>query len=62
MSDAEKYTDENNPTQWAHKKENKVKKEHVIKFKKVRGEAHVNHVGKEVPARVTGPDCRYVLR
>lgn len=59
MSDAEKYTDENNPTKWKARKENKVRKEEVIKTAKIRGEAHINHARKQVPARVTGPDCRY---
>ena len=30
-----------------------------IQRKKVAGEAHVNHVGKFVPERVTGAECRY---
>lgn len=59
MSDAEKYTDENNRTKWKARKENKVRKEGGIKTAKIRGEAHINHAGKEVPARVTARDYRY---
>ncbi|KAK9711358.1 hypothetical protein QE152_g25493 [Popillia japonica] len=58
MSDAEKYTDENNRTKWKARKENKVRKEGGIKTAKIRGEAHINHAGKEVPARVTARDYR----
>lgn len=36
----------------------KLKKEELIKNKKVRGEAHINHKGKEVEAKKVGPDCR----
>ncbi|VEN57865.1 unnamed protein product, partial [Callosobruchus maculatus] len=60
MSDIEKYTDENNPTKWKKKRIKKVKREEIIKIKKTRGEAHINHVRKEIPARVTGPDCRCI--
>lgn len=36
----------------------KVKKELVIKNKKVHGEAHINHRGKAIEAKTVGPDCK----
>lgn len=40
------------------KRPKKLKKEDVIKNKKVRGEAHINHKGKGVETKKVGPDCR----
>lgn len=36
-------------------------KRFVIKNAKVKGLEHKNWKGKLIPARVTGPDCRYVF-
>lgn len=58
MASVSEICDENNVTNWQKKKKKCVKKETVIKENKVRGVRHINHVGKEVPARCTGPDCR----
>lgn len=33
-------------------------KSNVVKRAKVKGIQHVNHVGKSLNARITGPDCR----
>lgn len=40
------------------KKKRKERKQSQIKKKKVLGEEHTNHVGKAIPARKTGPDCK----
>lgn len=45
-------------TPWPCKRSRKVKKADVIKEKKVKGEEHVNHVGKLIPAVEVGPDCK----
>lgn len=46
---------------WPQKRAKVVKKECKIRDLKVHGEEHINHVGKLVPARRTGNDCRFVL-
>lgn len=58
MENHELLTSENEKTNWKRKKNKLEKKEIVIKYKKVKGEKHINHVGKEVSERVTGPDCK----
>lgn len=47
-------------SEWPKKRQKSVKKESIIRDKKVHGEEHVNHVGKMVRKRKTGEDCRYV--
>ncbi|CAG4917086.1 unnamed protein product [Colias eurytheme] len=47
-----------NNTPWPRKRPRKVKKAEAIKEKKLKGEEHVNHVGKLIPAVEVGPDCK----
>lgn len=42
----------------SRRKPRKEKKEIIIRNKKLRGEEHVNHVGKLVKQKEIGPDCR----
>ncbi|KAF5272881.1 hypothetical protein FQA39_LY18779 [Lamprigera yunnana] len=45
-------------SEWPERKKRKQKKSSVIKIAKIKGEEHVNHVGKLVNKRQTGKDCR----
>jgi hypothetical protein len=49
------------PTNKPRKRKTSVTKPADIKAQRTRGKEHVNHVGKIVPERVVGPDCRYVM-
>lgn len=49
---------EHGETNWKRRHENRIKKEEVIKQQKIKGQEHINHVGKLVAARQVGPDCR----
>ncbi|KAJ8928739.1 hypothetical protein NQ314_018664 [Rhamnusium bicolor] len=40
------------------KKARKIKKEILIREKKVKGEAHINHKGRVIEAKKMGPDCK----
>ncbi|KAJ8932883.1 hypothetical protein NQ314_014364 [Rhamnusium bicolor] len=40
------------------KKARKIKKEILIRQKKVKGEAHINHKGRVIEAKKVGPDCK----
>ncbi|KAJ8964873.1 hypothetical protein NQ314_004555 [Rhamnusium bicolor] len=40
------------------KKARKIKKEILIREKKVKGEAHINHKGRVIEAKKVGPDCK----
>lgn len=57
-SDCAVFTDENHKTHWHKKQQKKTKKEDAVKSKKVAGEEHINHVGRFIAARITGPDCK----
>ncbi|KAF5269875.1 hypothetical protein FQA39_LY08547 [Lamprigera yunnana] len=48
-------------SEWPERKKRKQKKSSVIKIAKIKGEEHVNHVGKLVNKRQTGKDCRYPI-
>ncbi|KAF5301219.1 hypothetical protein FQA39_LY10805 [Lamprigera yunnana] len=48
-------------SEWPERKKRKQKKSNVIKITKIKGEEHVNHVGKLVNKRQTGKDCRLLL-
>ncbi|KAF5278633.1 hypothetical protein FQA39_LY00675 [Lamprigera yunnana] len=45
-------------SEWPERKKRKQKKSSVIKIAKIKGEEHVNHVGKLVNKKQTGKDCR----
>ncbi|KAI4455560.1 dna-directed rna polymerases i ii and iii subunit rpabc2 [Holotrichia oblita] len=45
-------------SEWPERKKRKEKKSSVITLAKIKGEEHVNHVGKLVNKRKTGEDCR----
>ena len=45
-------------SQWKRKNPPKLKKENIIRNKKVKGEEHFNHKAKLIAARTIGPDCR----
>ncbi|KAF5281322.1 hypothetical protein FQA39_LY17834 [Lamprigera yunnana] len=47
-------------SEWPERKKRKQKKSSVIKIAKIKGEEHVNHVGKLVNKRQTGKDCRTI--
>ncbi|KAF5276303.1 hypothetical protein FQA39_LY06652 [Lamprigera yunnana] len=49
-------------SEWPERKKRKQKKSIVIKIAKIKGEEHVNHVGKLVNKRQTGKDCRCEMR
>ncbi|KAJ8926491.1 hypothetical protein NQ314_021136 [Rhamnusium bicolor] len=40
------------------KKARKIKNEILIREKKVKGEAHINHKGRVIEAKKVGPDCK----
>ncbi|KAF5278444.1 hypothetical protein FQA39_LY05933 [Lamprigera yunnana] len=48
-------------SEWPERKKRKQKKSSVIKIAKIKGEEHVNHVGKLVNKRQTGKDCRKII-
>ncbi|KAF6208302.1 hypothetical protein GE061_016756 [Apolygus lucorum] len=43
---------------WPKKRKKVGRKENAVKKMKVEGCEHVNHVGKRVPAKQIGPDCK----
>lgn len=43
------------------KKQRQARRQSVVKLAKVKGDEHVNHVGKHIPQRTIGPDCRLVV-
>ena len=44
------------------KRKIKNTKLNLIEIAKVKGAGHVNHVGKYLPAKTVGKDCRYKIK
>lgn len=53
-----KMSDDDGPPR---KKQRQARRQSVVKLAKVKGDEHVNHVGKHIPQRTIGPDCRLVV-